>query len=216
MDSHQHPGIFVAIPSYRDSGQCTRTLARVQHAPRTTSYHTIIPPAHHHTTPHTRKHTRTRSALTCHDMHAQVLSRTCTCTRVLLSHICEMPITIVRTQSWLSVGDFTSYVRLFGLPLFCSVLECQHTVSDLFAKATFPDRIFVGIFWQCDAEEDKHCFQVPYPRPEQGTSISLLSPSSFFSFPFLSSLFFFTFFLSFSSLFLFLSRIVVCSLSPLP
>jgi hypothetical protein len=44
--------------------------------------------------------------------------------------------------------------------------ECQWTVRDLFAKATHPDRIFVGICWQFIAEEDADCFLVE-TRPEQ-------------------------------------------------
>lgn len=44
--------------------------------------------------------------------------------------------------------------------------ECQWTVKDLFEKANNPDRIFVGICWQFDAEEDKHCFEVT-TREEQ-------------------------------------------------
>lgn len=45
--------------------------------------------------------------------------------------------------------------------------ECQWTVKNLFEKAAHPDRIFVGICWQADREEDKDCFLVPPPRPEQ-------------------------------------------------
>jgi hypothetical protein len=37
----------------------------------------------------------------------------------------------------------------------------------MFEKAIFPERIFVGICWQFDEEEDKDCFQVE-TRPEQG------------------------------------------------
>ncbi len=45
--------------------------------------------------------------------------------------------------------------------------ECQHTVKDLFDKATHPDRISVGICWQFDEKEDADCFAVPYPYPKQ-------------------------------------------------
>jgi [Skp1-protein]-hydroxyproline N-acetylglucosaminyltransferase len=41
--------------------------------------------------------------------------------------------------------------------------ECQWTIKDLFEKAIFPDRIFVGICWQYDMEdtnEDAHCFEI--------------------------------------------------------
>ena len=44
--------------------------------------------------------------------------------------------------------------------------ECQWTVKDLFEKAKHPDRINVGICWQFDPEEDKHCFMVN-TRPNQ-------------------------------------------------
>ena len=45
--------------------------------------------------------------------------------------------------------------------------ELQWTVQDLFNKAAKPERIFAGICWQFDPEADNHCFQVPYPRPDQ-------------------------------------------------
>ena len=44
--------------------------------------------------------------------------------------------------------------------------ECQWTVKDLFEKAKYPDRINVGICWQFDPVEDKHCFEVS-TRPDQ-------------------------------------------------
>jgi len=44
--------------------------------------------------------------------------------------------------------------------------ECQWTVKDLFEKATYPDRIHVGICWQYDPEEDADCFQIS-TRPDQ-------------------------------------------------
>lgn len=44
--------------------------------------------------------------------------------------------------------------------------ECQWTVKDLFDKATYPERVFVGICWQFDEKEDQDCFQVS-TRPEQ-------------------------------------------------
>jgi predicted 2-oxoglutarate/Fe(II)-dependent dioxygenase YbiX len=44
--------------------------------------------------------------------------------------------------------------------------ECQWTVKDLFAKATYPDRVFVGICWQYDPQEDADCFQHA-ARPHQ-------------------------------------------------
>lgn len=45
--------------------------------------------------------------------------------------------------------------------------ECQWTVKDLFKKAKHPERIFVGICWQIDEQEDVHCFTEPYERPDQ-------------------------------------------------
>jgi hypothetical protein len=44
--------------------------------------------------------------------------------------------------------------------------ECQHTIKDLFEKAAHPERVFIGLCLQYDKEEDKHCFRVPNPRPE--------------------------------------------------
>ncbi|MEM9529783.1 MAG: PqqD family peptide modification chaperone [Pseudomonadota bacterium] len=36
--------------------------------------------------------------------------------------------------------------------------ECQWTVQDLFAKAAYPERIFVGICWQSMQQDNEHCF----------------------------------------------------------
>lgn len=44
--------------------------------------------------------------------------------------------------------------------------ECQWTVKDLFEKAKNPDRVFVGICWQHDPEEDQDYFRVS-TRPAQ-------------------------------------------------
>lgn len=44
--------------------------------------------------------------------------------------------------------------------------ECQHTIRDLFEKAARPDRVFVGVVWQCDREKDADCFAVK-TRPGQ-------------------------------------------------
>jgi hypothetical protein len=44
-------------------------------------------------------------------------------------------------------------------------VECQHTVKDLFEKATHPERVFVGICWQYDPEEDSGCFEIKSPLP---------------------------------------------------
>ena len=45
--------------------------------------------------------------------------------------------------------------------------ECQWTVNDLFAQATFPERVHVGICWQYDKQADSDCFTVPSPYPRQ-------------------------------------------------
>lgn len=44
--------------------------------------------------------------------------------------------------------------------------ETQWTIQDLFDKAARPDRVFVGVCWQFDPEQDAHCFEVE-TRPEQ-------------------------------------------------
>jgi len=44
--------------------------------------------------------------------------------------------------------------------------ECQHTVRDLFEKASHPDRITVGICWQFFPERDAACFELE-TRPQQ-------------------------------------------------
>src|SRR5262249_444072 len=45
--------------------------------------------------------------------------------------------------------------------------ECHWTIKDLYLKATHPERVFVGICWQFDKQEDKDCFLEPYPYPRQ-------------------------------------------------
>jgi hypothetical protein len=50
--------------------------------------------------------------------------------------------------------------------------ECQWTVKDLYEKAVHPERIFVGICWQYDENEDMHCFDVPYAHPAQVRAIT--------------------------------------------
>ena len=44
--------------------------------------------------------------------------------------------------------------------------ECQWTIKDLFTRAKYPDRVFVGVCWQFVAEEDADCFVVS-TRPKQ-------------------------------------------------
>ncbi len=44
--------------------------------------------------------------------------------------------------------------------------ECQHTIRDLFEKAARPDRVFLGVVWQCDREKDADCFALK-TRPAQ-------------------------------------------------
>ena len=45
--------------------------------------------------------------------------------------------------------------------------DCQHTVKDLFDKASKPERVFVGICWQTIEEEDAICFVTRPSRPAQ-------------------------------------------------
>ncbi len=49
--------------------------------------------------------------------------------------------------------------------------ECQHTVKDLFDKASYPERVFVGICWQFVKSEDQAYFQIPSPFPKQVRTI---------------------------------------------
>lgn len=56
--------------------------------------------------------------------------------------------------------------------------ECQWTVKDLFEKASHPDRISVGICWQFVPEDDKDCFEIPYPRPKQVRVINVHAKDS--------------------------------------
>lgn len=51
--------------------------------------------------------------------------------------------------------------------------ECQWTVKDLFENAEMPERVHVGICWQCDLGLDKDCFVEPYPRPRQVREITV-------------------------------------------
>jgi glycosyltransferase involved in cell wall biosynthesis len=44
--------------------------------------------------------------------------------------------------------------------------ECQHTIRDLFSKAARPERVSVGVLWQCDRTRDADCFVVQ-TRPGQ-------------------------------------------------
>ncbi|MBF0428606.1 MAG: hypothetical protein HQL94_06750 [Magnetococcales bacterium] len=44
--------------------------------------------------------------------------------------------------------------------------ECPWTLEDLFAKATYPDRIYVGVLWQVAEEDPKAFCQIPN-RPDQ-------------------------------------------------
>lgn len=61
----------------------------------------------------------------------------------------------------------TSHPRIFiRIPSYRDP-ECQWTVKDAFDKATYPERIFIGICWQYDPNDDAHCFEQPYPYPDQ-------------------------------------------------
>ncbi len=50
--------------------------------------------------------------------------------------------------------------------------ECTHTLSDMFTKATYPDRLQVGLCLQFDPKEDAHC-AVKSPREKQIRRIEL-------------------------------------------
>jgi hypothetical protein len=50
--------------------------------------------------------------------------------------------------------------------------ECQWTVKDLFEKARAPERVLVGLCWQFVEAEDKDCFLVPSPRPDQTRTVA--------------------------------------------
>ncbi|OLP77819.1 [Skp1-protein]-hydroxyproline N-acetylglucosaminyltransferase, partial [Symbiodinium microadriaticum] len=41
--------------------------------------------------------------------------------------------------------------------------ECQYTIRDLFSKASKPERVFIGVCWQADPEEDAACFLLEPP-----------------------------------------------------
>lgn len=45
--------------------------------------------------------------------------------------------------------------------------ECQWTIKDLFEKAKYPERVFVGVCWQVIPEQDQDCFLFKYPRAKQ-------------------------------------------------
>jgi len=55
--------------------------------------------------------------------------------------------------------------------------ECQWTVKDLFEKAKYPDRIFVGICWQFIPELDDHLFNIQL-RPDQVRTIGYNAKTS--------------------------------------
>lgn len=46
--------------------------------------------------------------------------------------------------------------------------ECQYTIIDLFEKAAKPSRIFIGVCWQVDREEDADCFLLQPPSSYAG------------------------------------------------
>lgn len=55
--------------------------------------------------------------------------------------------------------------------------DCQHTVRDLFAKASHPERIFIGICWQFVPGEDDDCFKLE-ERPAQVRTIKVYAQES--------------------------------------
>ena len=56
--------------------------------------------------------------------------------------------------------------------------ECQWTVKDLFAKARYPERVYVGVCAQCYPDADQDCFVEPSPRPLQTKVVSVLPTES--------------------------------------
>ncbi len=50
--------------------------------------------------------------------------------------------------------------------------ECTHTLADMFTKATYPDRLTIGLCLQYDPKEDAHC-AVRTPRENQLRRIEL-------------------------------------------
>lgn len=46
--------------------------------------------------------------------------------------------------------------------------ECQYTIIDLFEKAAKPSRVFIGVCWQVDREEDADCFLLQPPSSYAG------------------------------------------------
>ena len=51
--------------------------------------------------------------------------------------------------------------------------DCQNTVADLFAQASHPERVFVGICWQFVPGEDDECFSQPLACPDQVSRIDV-------------------------------------------
>lgn len=62
--------------------------------------------------------------------------------------------------------EINSKPRIFILIPSYRDPQTQWTVKDLFEKAEFPARVFVGICWQYDKEKDTHCFLEPYVYPD--------------------------------------------------
>lgn len=56
--------------------------------------------------------------------------------------------------------------------------ECQWTIKNLFKKADRPERIHVGVCWQCYPEQDQDCFKIPSPYPAQTRVISVRPENS--------------------------------------
>lgn len=49
-----------------------------------------------------------------------------------------------------------------SIPCFCDP-QLRFTLRDLFEKAKYPDRLFVGVYWQCDLTEDSTDFGSDLP-----------------------------------------------------
>jgi Glycosyltransferase (GlcNAc) len=76
------------------------------------------------------------------------------------------PASVSKREPSHASGHETELPRIFVSIASYRDTECQWTVKDLFEKATYPDRVFVGICWQSIPEEDADCFEVS-TRPAQ-------------------------------------------------
>ncbi|TAN57252.1 MAG: methyltransferase domain-containing protein [Rhodospirillales bacterium] len=79
---------------------------------------------------------------------------------------------VVLQRNWEKGKEPTELERIFVSIASYRDTECQWTVRDLFLKAARPERIAVGICWQVVPEEDKDCFEIISPRPQQTRAVT--------------------------------------------